>query len=109
MQKIQGTKVVQSRTKNSELLNEDYFVCLCACLQLLDKPLKRWDAECIDSIIDQGLSIYGYANNLDVCSPKMIKNIQIGNYVFDVITNKVKFFTYQEKKTLKTGEKIIII
>lgn len=105
-QKIQGTKGSQSGNKNIELLSEDYFVCLCVCLQLLDKPLNRWDAECIDLLIDQGLNIYSFASNLDACSPKIIKNIQIGNYVFDVISNKVKLFTYQPKTTLKTGEKI---
>lgn len=102
--KIQGTKSLGGTKELSPILKEDYFVCLCACLMLLNNPIKKWDDRKIDTVVEQGIHVFSHADDLEVCSKKFIKNILIDDYLFDIVANRVKFSTYQSRRTLRTGE-----
>ncbi|RZC38817.1 uncharacterized protein BDFB_004744 [Asbolus verrucosus] len=101
--KIQGNRVLGGAEDTSDFLKEDYFVCLCACLLLLNNPLKKWDDRKVDAALDQGTHVFSHAEDLDVCSKKFIKNILIDDYLFDIVANRVKFTTYEARRTLKSG------
>nr|XP_015836513.1 PREDICTED: uncharacterized protein LOC657194 isoform X1 [Tribolium castaneum] len=101
--KIEGTRSLGGGGTVSDTLKEDYFVCLCACLLLLNLPIKRWDDRKIDTVLDQGIHIFSHVEDHDVCSKKFIKNILIDDYIFDIIANRVKFATYSSGRTFRSG------
>ncbi|XP_044260522.1 uncharacterized protein LOC123008655 [Tribolium madens] len=101
--KIEGTKSLGGGGTVSETLKEDYFVCLAACLLLLNLAIKRWDDRKIDMVLDQGINIFNHVEDHDVCSKKFIKNICIDDYIFDIIANRVKFATYSSRRTFRSG------
>lgn len=101
--KIEGSKGSTGAGECTSLLKEDYFVCLCASLLLLNHPLKKWNEKKIDSCLEQGQEIFSHAEDLDICSKKFIKNILIEDYFFSVVVKKMVFASYKLNKDLKTG------
>ncbi|KAK4878460.1 hypothetical protein RN001_010966 [Aquatica leii] len=88
---LQGTKALEGRNEiDYDELKRDHFVCICACLLLLNYPILRWDTKRVDYVIDQGNHIYDHAENLSISEKRIIRNILIYQNFFDIIITSVK-------------------
>ncbi|KAF5281690.1 hypothetical protein FQA39_LY17711 [Lamprigera yunnana] len=88
---LQGTKALEDReTINYDELKKDHFVCICACLLLVNYPILRWDTKRVDYVIDQGCHIYDHAENLEISEKRIIRNVLMYKNFFDIIITSVR-------------------
>ncbi|KAF5279335.1 hypothetical protein FQR65_LT15408 [Abscondita terminalis] len=88
---LQGSKALKDRKIiDYDDLKPDHFVCLCACLLLLNFPILRWDTNRVDYVLDQGYHVFKHADNLAITEKRIIRNVLIYQHFFDVIVNAAK-------------------
>ncbi|KAK5638442.1 hypothetical protein RI129_012737 [Pyrocoelia pectoralis] len=101
---LRGSIALNGRAANEFYnLKPDHFVCICACLMLLNYPILRWDTKRVNYIIDQGKHIYSHAENLSISDKRIIRNILMYQHFFDIIITTVKFPDWHDKQNLSTS------
>ncbi|KAK9753098.1 hypothetical protein QE152_g3667 [Popillia japonica] len=104
---IEGTKSLEGSQIVSDVLKEDHFVCLCACLMVINCSISKWDTKKVDLVMDQGSHIYSHATNLEVSDKRTIKNILMYKHFFDIIVRPIKINNWRKNKNIDTGLKTI--
>lgn len=99
---IEGTKALSDKTVSAEL-KEDHFICLCACLLLMTCPISKWDTKKVNGVIDNGVHVFSHAEDLNISEKRIIKNILVEKYFFDLIVKRIKIENYFDRKNLNTG------
>ncbi|XP_017785360.1 PREDICTED: uncharacterized protein LOC108568662 [Nicrophorus vespilloides] len=100
-QVIEGTKSLASPGLNQVELMEDHFVCIAACLMVINKPIIAWDTKTVNRVFDIGNNVYVHADNLDVARKRTIRNILVGKHFFDIIITIIKIDDYKKSKNLE--------
>ncbi|GJQ78159.1 hypothetical protein Trydic_g2491 [Trypoxylus dichotomus] len=103
----EGTKSLEGSHEVSHVLKEDHFVCLCACLMVINCTIEKWDTKKIDLVIDQGKHIYSHATNVEISDKRTIKNILMCKHFFDVIVRPIKINNWRKNKNIDVGLKTI--
>lgn len=106
---LHGSTALQGRHEiNYNELKEDHFVCICACLMVLNYPILRWDTKRVNYVIEQGKNIHSHAEFLEISQKRIIRNILIYKHFFDIIVTSVKIPDWKKNKNLDVGKKFEI-
>lgn len=103
---IEGTKSLKGRDSASEELKPDHFVCLCAAIMLLNCPVNKWDSRRVDNVIKQGNHVYSHAEELNISEKRIIRNILIDQYFFDIVVKKIAITNPKLNKNFQKGTEI---
>lgn len=86
---IQGTSGLEGRMDMDGQVKVCHFICVCAMLGLVCKPLKKWTTKRVDYIFDSGTSLFPYIDNTNFADKRSIKNLLIDRYFFDVVIKRL--------------------
>ncbi|KAF2899351.1 hypothetical protein ILUMI_06824 [Ignelater luminosus] len=101
---LHGSTALQGRYDiDYNELKEDHFVCICACLMVLNYPILKWDTKRVNYVIEQGKNIHAHAEFLEISQKRIIRNILIYKHFFDIIVTNVKIPNWKQNKNLDVG------
>lgn len=86
---IEGTTMLEGRTVPSEILKEDHFVCICACLLLIIVPLRKWNYKKVDETIINGKYVFSHGDDLEKSKQRTIQNLFIDKYFFNLTIKEI--------------------
>lgn len=71
---------------------------------LMTCPVSKWDTKKVDAVIDNGAHVFSHADDLNISEKRIIKNILVDKYFFDLIVKRIKIENYSDRKNLSTGK-----
>lgn len=101
---IRGTTALPGFKSISGKLKEDHFVCICAGIMLLSCPVKEWDTEKVDYVMEKGKSIFAQTEDLSLSDKRILRNILIDKHYFDIVVKKVEISDWKSNKNVEMGK-----
>lgn len=104
---LEGSQCLEKRNEGEGEVKACHFVGVCAMIGIFGRPIKQWDTQRVDYVLETGKKLFGYVDKISFADKRNITNLLFDKHFYDVIVKRL-IISNQKKKFIASVQLLLI-